>query len=124
MQSLKQAMSVIGEAYDGIVMTDPWGVIRYVNPAWEKITGYSSEEAVGKLTPAVLKSGKHGPDFYSKMWLTIQHGERFHDEMINKRKDGSLYRVDEIILPLKDKEGKVTGYAAFHHDITAQRPVA
>ncbi|MCK9361004.1 PAS domain S-box protein [Patescibacteria group bacterium] len=123
MQSLKQMMSVIDTAYDGIVVTDHGGVIRYVNPAWEKITGYSSEEAVGKLTPAVLKSGKHDSEFYSNMWLTIQHGNQFHGELVNKRKDGTMYRVDEIILPLKNKEGKVTGYAAFHHDITAQKPV-
>jgi PAS domain S-box-containing protein len=106
---------VIDTSFDGIVLTDTRGVIRHVNPKWIAITGWTKEETEGKMTPAVLKSGYHDTKFYTDFWLTIQHGMTFHGELINKRKDGGYYRVDEIVLPIKDTRGLVSGYAAFHH---------
>lgn len=115
LEEVKSLTSVIDTSFDGIVLTDTRGMIRHVNPNWERITGWTASEVEGKATPQVLKSGYHDADFYSNFWLTIQNGDMFRGKLINKRKDGGYYLVDEVVLPVKDKQGRVTGFAAFHH---------
>lgn len=122
---VRKLTQVIDTSFDGIVLTDTRGVIRHVNPKWVTITGWTAEETEGKMTPAILKSGYQAAGFYTKFWLTIQNGKTFRGELINKRKDGGHYRVDEIVLPIKDARGRVTGYAAFHHVLDADyKPTA
>lgn len=115
LEQVRNLTSVIDTSFDGIVLTDTRGMIRHVNPNWEKITGWSADEVEGKATPKLLKSGYHDADFYSNFWLTIQNGDMFRGELVNKRKDGGYYLVDEVVLPIKNGEGRVTGFAAFHH---------
>ncbi len=110
---------VIKQAASSIVITDTDGNIEYVNPFFEKITGYTYEEAKGQ-NPRILKSGKHNEEFYKNLWDTITSGKTWHDIFINKRKDGSLYYEDAIIFPIKDKNGKIIRYAAVKQDITKQ----
>lgn len=116
---VRKLTQVIDTDFDGIVLTDVRGVIRHVNPKWISITGWTAEETEGRMTPAILKSGYQDAGFYTKFWLTIQSGNQFRGELINKRKDGGYYRVDEIVLPIKDDRGRVSGYAAFHHVLDA-----
>jgi len=113
----KKLMQAIDASYDGVILTDAYGVIRHVNPQWVKITGWSAEETVGRMTPAILKSGYHDSSFYSKFWLTIQNGKTYRGELINKCKDGSFYRADEIAQPILDERGRISGYVAFHRII-------
>jgi PAS domain S-box-containing protein len=119
LDEVRKLMQVIDTNFDGIVLTDTRGVIRHVNPKWVAITGWTAEETEGKMTPAILKSGYQDATFYTNFWLTIQNGKTFRGELINKRKDGKYYRVDEIVLPIKDRRGRVSGFAAFHHVLDA-----
>jgi len=117
----KKLARLVESSMEGIAVTDTEGIIQYVNPAWEKLTGWKSEELAGKATPRVLKSGKQNQEFYEKLWKTIKSGKIFRAEMINKRKDHSLYDADEVIMPLIGPDGKINSFAAFQRDITDQK---
>ncbi|MGQ9699417.1 MAG: PAS domain S-box protein, partial [Armatimonadota bacterium] len=107
----------VESAADAIVITDADANIQYVNPAFERMTGYSLEEVRGK-TPRILKSGKHGPEFYKDMWDTIIRGEVWTGRITNRRKDGSLYLERCTISSVRDQSGNVLNYVAVKRDIT------
>ncbi|HEX6320591.1 MAG TPA: sensor domain-containing diguanylate cyclase [Burkholderiales bacterium] len=98
---------------DGVLATDGQGRIEYVNPAYERLTGYAGHELVGR-TPAVLKSGMHEADFYRRLWTAITAGEEFRAVFCNRRKDGALYYEDKIIRPVPG------GFVSFGRDVTAR----
>lgn len=100
-----------------IVITDPDGHIEYVNPSYEKTTGYSIEEVLGKKS-SILKSGTHGEAYYKSLWQTISSGNVWYGEFLNKRKDGSLYWEQASIGPVINEDGKITHYIAVKVDIT------
>ncbi len=112
-------MSAIDQASETIVITDKWGTIEYVNPAFEKMTGYSAEEAGGK-NPRVLKSGRHNTEFYREMWQTLRAGRVWKGHLINKRKDGTLFEEDATISPVRDREGNIINYVAVKRDVTEE----
>lgn len=114
---LRLLASAVANTADSVVITDPHGVIQYVNPAYEKTTGYSCHEVLGK-NPSILKSGKHEPAFYQKLWDTILRGEVFRQRFINRRKDGSLYCEEKTITPLKNEKEEVTHFVSTGKDIT------
>ena len=91
------------QAADGIVITDAGGIIQYVNPAFIRMTGYTSEEAVGQY-PSILKSGRHSADFYEQLWKTIRSGQVWVGELLNRRKDGTFYNEEMRITPVRDVE--------------------
>ncbi len=97
--------SIVQQSGDIIFITNKDGIIEYVNPSFEKITGYSGEEAVGN-TPRILKSGLMGPEYYREVYENIFSGRIFHSEVINRRKDGELFYYDQTITPIKDKDGR------------------
>lgn len=101
----------------GIVITDRKGKIEWVNEAFCNITGYSKEEAIGR-TPQLYQSDQQSMDFYEDMWKTISAGKIWHGELINKRKDGSLYPEELSISPLLDEEGNITRFIGITQDIT------
>lgn len=109
--------SAVEGAAESIVITDNQGVIRYVNPAFEKITGYSRKEARG-ANPRILKSGKHEDEFYRNLWDTVTGGEIWSGTLINRRKDGILYHEEATIFPVRDACGMVTHYTKVAHDAT------
>lgn len=112
--------SALAAAANGIVITDPTGVILWVNPAFTRLTGYSTQEAVGK-TPAFLNSGKHDRIFYKKLWDTIQRGEVWQGEVINRRKDGSHYYEEMTITPVLDENGGILNFVAIKQEITVRK---
>jgi PAS domain S-box-containing protein len=109
--------TVLGAAANAIAITDPQGIIEWVNPAFSKHTGFSAAEAVGS-NPRVLKSGHHPPEFYADMWATITSGAVWHGELINQRKDGRIVIEDTTITPVRDGNGQIAHFVAIKQDIT------
>jgi PAS domain S-box-containing protein len=113
-------LTVIEQAAEGMVVTNATGDIEYVNPAFCAMTGYSREEALGKNS-RILKSGKHDTAFYAGMWATILAGHRWSGEVINRRKDGSLYTEKMSLTPVRDEQGKMTHVVSIKEDVTARK---
>jgi len=103
-----------------IVITDKKGVIEYVNPKFESLTGYSKEELLGR-NPRVLKSGHHPQEFYHHLWDTISSGQVFRGELLNRKKNGDLFWEAATISPLKDHTGEITHYIGVKEDITERK---
>ena len=112
--------TVIEQAADSIVITDRNAIIQYVNPSFERVTGYSKEEAMGK-DPKILQSGSHNAQFYRKMWDTLSKGEVWLGNLINKKKDGTLYEEEVSITPVLSEAGKIINYVALKRDVTEQK---
>lgn len=104
-------------AQDGIMLTDIKGRLIEWNPALEHMTGWKAEEVIGQ-TPSVLKSNKHPPEFYDRIWSTLSAGQAFVSRFVNRRKDGSELVVWESISPVKDPDGTVRFYLAILTDLT------
>ncbi len=115
---LEKVTMAIEQAGEVVMITDPAGMIQYVNPAFETVSGYSREEAVGK-TAAILKSGEQDQAFYQNLWKTITGGRIWQGRMVNKRKDSTLYTEDATISPVFDLAGKIINFVGVKRDITA-----
>ncbi|MFZ5769895.1 MAG: PAS domain S-box protein [Thermodesulfobacteriota bacterium] len=113
----ERLLSAIEQSGEIIVITDAAGAIQYVNPAFERATGYSREEAVGR-NPRILKSGRQDAAFYADMWRVISGGGNWQGRLINKRKDGTLFIEEATISPVRDAEGRIINYVAVKRDIT------
>lgn len=107
----------LAQTADAVVITDAQGVIEYVNPAFERVTGYSRAEALGR-TPRLVKSGRHDAAFYRRLWQTILAGEVFRDVFVNRRKNGELYYEGKTITPLKGPDGHLSHFVSTGKDIT------
>ncbi len=108
---------VVEQSSDLVVITNRNGIITYVNPAFEKFSGYPAGEAVG-LTPAISKSGKHEPQIYKQLWNTILDGNTWYGTLINKRKDGTEYFEEKVITPLRNSSGAITHFVSTGRDVT------
>ena len=109
----------VEQAAEAIVITDINGTILYVNPAFEQISGYAREEAVGK-NPRILQSGRHDREYYREMWSTLTRGETWSGNILNRRKDGQLYEEVAIISPVRDESGKIVNYVGVKRDVTRE----
>ena len=109
----------VEQAAETIVITDTRGLIVYVNPAFEKTTGYSDADALGQ-NASILKSGKQDEAFYQELWGTLERGERWEGHFINRRKDASLYEEDATISPVRDTAGTIVNYVAIKRDVTRE----
>jgi PAS domain S-box-containing protein len=121
-EQMEKLFTAVEHAPDTVVITDLNGIIEYVNPAFEKLTGYNKAEAVGQ-TPALLKSGKHPAEFYQEMWKSIASGQEFRAEFINKKKNGEIYHHEATIAPVMDTKGKITHFVATGRDITRRKEI-
>ncbi len=104
-------------AANAIVITDPNGTIQWVNPAFTATTGYEAHEAIGR-NPSLLKSGAHSEDFYRELWSTITAGEPWHGDVVNRRKDGTLYTEEQTITPVRNGDGTIHHFIAIKQDIS------
>jgi PAS domain S-box-containing protein len=116
-QARTTLVTAIEQTDETVVITDIDGTIQYCNPAFEKVTGYSKEEAIGQ-NPRVLKSGKHGKEIYEQLWATITQGKVWAGRLTNKKKDGSFYEEDGTISPIRDASEKISGFVAVKRDVT------
>lgn len=118
LRRFREAVEASGHA---IWISDADGVIEYVNPAFEGITGYSSAEAVGER-PDILNSGEMPDEHYDRLWDTVTVGDVWREEIINRRKDGEKYIADQTIAPIvNDDDAEVSAYVAVQTDITDQK---
>lgn len=119
-EHLLLAEKVIETSLDGILITDPKGVIRAVNPSFTTLTGYSADEVIGR-TPAVLSSGLHDADFYESMWASLQDQGYWQGEIWNRRKNGEIYAEWLTITAIRSAEGELLQFAAIFSDITDRK---
>lgn len=117
--SLGRLAAVIEQASESVLLTDLNGRIVYVNPAFERVTGYTASEALGH-TPALLKSGHQDEAFYRNLWGEVLGGNIWQGVFVNRRKDGSLYHEQGSVFPIKDPDGQIINLAAVKRDITAE----
>jgi PAS domain S-box-containing protein len=111
--------TAVEQAAESIVITDPHGAILYVNPAFEKITGYTRAEAVGQNS-RLLSSGRHDTAFYRQMWAMLKRGEVWTGHFINRRKDATLYEEEATISPVRDAAGQIVNFVAVKRDVTRE----
>jgi two-component system, cell cycle sensor histidine kinase and response regulator CckA len=116
-ESLRKLSYAVEQSADTVFVTDRSGVIEYVNPAFESVTGYSRREVYGQ-TPRILKSGEQAPEVYEEMWKTILSGEVYRGILINRKKDGELYYVEESICPVRNAKGEITHFISNGRDLT------
>ncbi|MDD2696001.1 MAG: PAS domain S-box protein [Anaerolineales bacterium] len=105
---------------EAIFITDPNGVITYVNPTFEKIYGYTKEEAIGQ-TPRLLKSGAQTLETYQHFWRTILGKNSYKGEFVNKTKSGRMIHVEVSTNPILDEAGKIIGYLAVQRDVSDRK---
>jgi len=117
---LRLTIAALEAAANGIVITDRSGTIVWVNAACGVLTGYSSDELIGR-NPRVLKSGRQNEDFYREMWATIANGRVWRGEVINRQKNGSLYTEEMTITPVRDAHGEITNFIAVKQDVTERK---
>ena len=110
----------VEQAGESIVVTDADGAIRYVNPAFERVTGYRRNEVLGK-NPRILKSGRQPDDFYRELWDALTRGQTWRGSFVNRRKDGTLFEEEAVISPVRDASGGVVNYVAVKRDVTEER---
>jgi len=112
--------TAIEQAGDAIMITDIAARIRYVNPAFTRMTGHSAGEAIGQ-NANILNSGRQKPDYYRDLWTTVVAGHTWHGELINRRKDGTLYTEEMTITPVRGLDDAVSNFIAIKHDVTERR---
>lgn len=112
--------AALNAAANAIIITDREGTIQWANPAWSELTGYSPQEVIGQNL-RILKSGVQDEAYYKKLWDTILAGEVWRGELVNKRKDGSLYSEEQTITPVRDALGEITHFVAIKQDITQRK---
>ncbi|MBG7610492.1 MAG: diguanylate cyclase [Anaerolineae bacterium] len=111
--------SVVEQADESIVITDLSGDIVYVNPQFEKTSGYTFDEVLGENS-RILKSDRQNPGFYKHLWDTITSGNTWEGTFINKNKSGQVYYESATLFPIKNQQELITHYAAVKRDITEQ----
>ena len=119
--ALRLQSAALAAASNSIVITDREGAIVWVNPAFTALTGYSFSEAIGRNPRDLVKSGQHERAVFKNLWETILAGGVWHGELVNRRKDGSLYSEDQTITPVRDSTGAVTHFIAVKQDTTFQK---
>ena len=119
-EELQTLRAAVEQSANAIVITDAAGTIEYVNPAFEKITGYSTAEAIGK-NPSVLNSGEQPGSFYRTLWATITSGNIWRGQFHNRRKDGTLYWETATISPVHNEAGKIVHFIAIKEDVTDRK---
>ena len=110
----------LSAAANAIVITDQDGLIEWVNPAFVNMTGYPETDCLGQSF-RLLKSGFQNEEFYRELWDTITSGNIWKGELVNRRKDGSLYQEEETITPVLNNQGTITHFIAIKQDISARK---
>jgi len=119
-ESIQRLLNAVEQSDEVIFMTDPQGIITYVNPAFERVYGYTRKEALGK-TPRILKGGTITREQYEKFWLDLLSGRSVRLELVNKSKEGRFVTMDVSVNPIFEGAGNITGFIAVQKDITERK---
>ncbi len=118
-EAMRRLTRAVEQADEMVIMTDNQGVIEYVNPAFERITGYTQDEAIGRNS-SMLKSGRHTQSFYHNIQKTITGGSVWKGRIINVKKDGTHYAAEASFSPIKNTAGIIVNYVAVMRDVTQE----
>ncbi len=113
--------SALEAAANAIVITDRDGAVVWANPAFAALTGYALEEARGQNPRVLVRSGLTPPEQYAALWRTILAGEVWRGELVNRRKDGTLYPEEQTITPVRDGSGAIAHFVAVKQDVSERR---
>lgn len=119
-QERAKLAAAIEQTAEAVVVTEPDGTISYVNPSFERLTGYRADELLGQ-NPRLLKSGRHDPVFFANLWTTISSGRAWSDTLVDRRKDGTLVEFESVISPVHDANGRLVNYIQTGRDVTRER---
>jgi sigma-B regulation protein RsbU (phosphoserine phosphatase) len=122
-EQIELLSSVVEQTADGVMVTDSDGRIEYVNPAFERITGYSRAEVLGR-SPRILKSGAHSRQFYAGLWKALREGRVFRGTITDRRKDGEVFLAEQTITPMRGPGGGITHVVSVARDVTELRRAA
>ncbi|SPF33013.1 putative Histidine kinase [Candidatus Sulfotelmatobacter kueseliae] len=119
-EMLQKLRHSVEQSPDLVMITNSAGVLEYVNPAFEKLTGYASAEVLGQ-TLGILKSDQQSGELYEEMWNTVLSGKVFNGTVMNRKKNGETFVIEKAITPLRNREGRTTHFISTGRDITDQR---
>jgi len=119
-EMLRKLRATVEQSPDLVMITNYSGVLEYVNPAFEILTGYSRQEVIGQ-TLGILKSEQQSGECYEEMWDTVLSGRPFHGIVVNRKKNGETFILEKAITPLHDSAGRITHFISTGRDITEQR---
>ena len=114
---MSRLAGVVEQAAESVVLADHLGRILYVNPYFERVSGFSQEDVQGK-TVRILMSDFHDRRFYSEVWKTVTSGHPWTGTLASRRKDGGLLFESATLFPIKNESGAIVNYAAVKRDIT------
>ena len=116
----RKMLRAIEQSSESVIITDIYGTIEYVNPAFERITGYKAVEAIGR-TPAILSSGRQDKEWYQNLWERIRAGDSWSGQHVNRHKDGCEYDEYMTISPIRDDEGHIINFVSVQRDVSAEK---
>ncbi|MBP7508156.1 MAG: PAS domain S-box protein [Prolixibacteraceae bacterium] len=119
-QEIKKLSLAIDQSANSIIITNPKGIIEYVNNSFVKTSGYTSTEVIGKK-PSILNSGYHPDEFFKTLWDTILNGETWSGELYNRKKNGEYFWEMSTISPIKDDNDQITHFVAIKENITEKK---
>ncbi|MFO7818808.1 MAG: diguanylate cyclase [Halanaerobacter sp.] len=119
-KKLRKFSKAVEQSPVSVIITDLEGTIEYVNQQFERVTGYQTQEVIGKR-PSILKSGMHSDKFYQELWNTINNGDTWEGEFYNKKRDGEYYWEDAKITPLIDSGENIEAFIGIKEDITKEK---
>lgn len=117
---LRKLSQAVEQSPATVIITDLKGNIEYVNKKFTEVTGYSQKEVIGK-NPRIFNSRHQSKEIYEELWQNITVGQDWFGELLNKKKDGSLYWEQASISPIKNDEGKITHFLGVKEDITEKK---
>jgi len=118
--TLRWLQRAVDQTNSAIFLTSPDGTITYVNPAFEVLYGYTSQQALGR-TPRLLKSGEMTPEHYQSLWHTLLSGRNYRGTHVNRTREGDTVVVEASVTPLRGASDELVGFVAIHHDVTERR---
>lgn len=119
-EKIRKMSIAVTQSPSAVMITTNQGEIEYVNPRFEEVTGYSSDEVIGK-SPSLLSSGQHSLEYYKDLWDTILRGQTWRGEFCNRKKNGELYWDSASISPIHDSRGMITHFIETAEDITERK---